>query len=217
MDVVVLVDRCDDRRRTGRVRARRPRGGSCPRRCRACARCGRSSCDASGSQSPVPIAICASRLVLFGRQRDADEAAAPATDHDDRAILALLGVLLERHPRPHDLARIGVAVDARRVLDGDDPFGRELPCRPCATRGLATAVDRARCALSVAFFPVVVAVTRPFRSMSFNTSSRPPDDWPDEPDGRSGSYSGRSCSESVRSPSDSSRRPPSPCFVSLSK
>ena len=47
------------------------------------------------------------------------------TDDDDRAILALLRVFFERHPRPDHLAGVGIAVDPWRVLDGDDPLGRE--------------------------------------------------------------------------------------------
>ena len=57
---------------------------------------------------------------------------------DDRAVLALRRVLLERHPRPHDLARIGVAVE-RGVYSMRTPAvdrsGRRLPAgASCARR-----------------------------------------------------------------------------------
>ena len=64
-------------------------------------------------------------VVALGRERDAHEHVAATADDHDRAVLALRGILLVRHPRPHDLARVGVAVHARRVLDRDDAAGGE--------------------------------------------------------------------------------------------
>ena len=81
--------------------------------------------------------------VLLRRQGHAGQLVAVATDDDDRAILAERRVLLERHPRPHDLAGVGVAVHVRRVLDAH--AGVDAP-----RRRLAAALRRAGVRLGLA-------------------------------------------------------------------
>ncbi|MBM7504939.1 hypothetical protein JOD46_002396 [Agromyces aurantiacus] len=44
-------------------------------------------------------------------------------DHDDRAVLAAAVALLVRHPGPHDLARVGLAVALGRVREPHAPDG----------------------------------------------------------------------------------------------
>ena len=93
-----------------------PRGGRSPARCRAAGRPWRSS---GGPGSPT--ARCRPRrsrgALVLRRERHAGQVVAAATDDHDRPVLAERRVVLERHPRPHDLARIGIAVELGRVLD----------------------------------------------------------------------------------------------------
>jgi hypothetical protein len=55
-------------------------------------------------------------VVLAGQLDDREVSAVtgPAED-DNRAVLAAGGVLRERNPRPHDLARVRVAVGSRCI------------------------------------------------------------------------------------------------------
>ena len=62
---------------------------------------------------------------------------------DDRPVLAERRVVLERHPRPHDLAGVGIAVEVRRVLDADagvDGARRRLPCAASCARCCGSAL-----------------------------------------------------------------------------
>ena len=55
-----------------------------------------------------------------------DEAGLVAGQDQYRPVLALGGILLERDPCPHDLARIGVAVGIGGVAEGGQPQGGEV-------------------------------------------------------------------------------------------
>src|SRR5262249_37625449 len=84
--------------------------------------------DVADAMAAVPAAtaelddVAIARLVLR-REWQHGEGGAVVTDHEHRPVLALRRVVLEGNPRPHDLARIGVAVGARRVLDPQHVVG----------------------------------------------------------------------------------------------
>jgi hypothetical protein len=86
------------------------------------------------------------RVVLAGQLGDREllGLARPAQD-DDRPVLTPSGVLLEGHPGPHDLTRIGVAVGLGRVGEADGPGVHPGETRAVGPRVLAgLPVDRPR-------------------------------------------------------------------------
>ncbi len=59
--------------------------------------------------------------VILARQQDDQEVVRDPGDHHNGAVLALPGIVLVRHPRPHDLTRVGDAVRMRGVRDARRP------------------------------------------------------------------------------------------------
>src|SRR5215203_322848 len=57
-------------------------------------------------------------VVVLAREHHAEQPVTIAADEEYRPVLAHGVVLLERHPGPHDLAGVGLAVRLRRVRDG---------------------------------------------------------------------------------------------------
>jgi len=77
----------------------------------------------AGSALSVPRAGAHRNLLfvvlLLRRERNPEQSGTAATDDDDRAVLPLRRVVLVRHPRPHHLTGVGVAVHARFVRHDD--------------------------------------------------------------------------------------------------
>ena len=74
---------------------------------------GRSSRSQAPRPERQPVAL-AVPVGLAGEHK-AEHGGAVAGDHEDGPVLALARVLLVGHPGPHDLARVGLAVELRRV------------------------------------------------------------------------------------------------------
>ena len=79
---------------------------------------------AGADPDPVPVV---GALGLAG-QHQPDEVAPLAPDHQHRPVLAAAVVLLERHPRPDDLARVRGAVEVGRVGDAPGAVARPARC-----------------------------------------------------------------------------------------
>src|SRR5690606_7338139 len=75
----------------------------------------RAGADVEPVAAPPRLVVRVARVVL-AREHDAEEPRAVGPDEEHGAVLALRVVLLVRDPRPHDLARVRVAVELGRVL-----------------------------------------------------------------------------------------------------
>ncbi len=104
-------------RRTSRgaTRSTRSRRTSLGRRCRSHAPVPTSSQTLPSPRWPPS----APWDVVLARHHEADELVPVPADDEDGPVLAAAVVLLEGHPRPHDLAGVGPAVGPRGVLEPD--------------------------------------------------------------------------------------------------
>ena len=66
----------------------------------------------------VFIGVIALASIARGEHKRDNDAIALLSKHEYGAVFALRGIFFERYPRPHDLARIGVAVCRRCIRDG---------------------------------------------------------------------------------------------------
>ena len=120
------------RRHSEGGRGRRPRGVRPPAPQRAAGPAARCSSRPSGSHGPgadqQPSRVIRVRLARGLRHRELTGGSGPA-EHDHGPVLAPGRVLLEGHPRPHDLAGVGMPVVLRGVGEAHRPGVHPRPSR----------------------------------------------------------------------------------------